>query len=116
MVVRVDDARRAILTTVVTLIIQAGLGRKIAKLYDPEVTNGKILVGIESPRDASGRRRRTRAARRSWRAGQNHLVAATAAPHESSSVGDDFAVALLITVADLHLAVPQLVNACAVTT
>lgn len=44
----------AILTTVVTLIIQAGLGRKMPKLYDPEVTNGKILVGIESPRDASG--------------------------------------------------------------
>lgn len=44
----------AILTTVVTLIIQAGLGRKTPKLYDPEVTNGKILVGIESPKDSSG--------------------------------------------------------------
>ena len=44
----------AILTTVVTLIIQSGLGRRMPKLYDPEVTNGKILVGIESPRDASG--------------------------------------------------------------
>jgi len=44
----------AILSTVATLIITAGLGRKTPKLYDPEVTNGKILVGIESPRDASG--------------------------------------------------------------
>ena len=44
----------AILSTVATLIITAGLGRKMPKLYDPEVTNGKILVGIESPRDASG--------------------------------------------------------------
>lgn len=44
----------AILSSVATLIITAGLGRKRPKLYDPEVTNGKILVGIESPRDASG--------------------------------------------------------------
>ncbi len=44
----------AILASVATLIITAGLGRKRPKLYDPEVTNGKILVGIESPRDASG--------------------------------------------------------------
>lgn len=44
----------AILCTVAALIITAGLGRKTPKLYDPEVTNGKILVGIESPRDASG--------------------------------------------------------------
>ena len=44
----------AILCTVATLIITAGLGRRRPKLYDPEVTNGKILVGIESPRDPSG--------------------------------------------------------------
>lgn len=44
----------AILATVVTLIITAGLGRKVPKLYDPEVTNGKILVGIAEPRDANG--------------------------------------------------------------
>jgi len=36
----------AILATVVTLIITAGLGRRMPKLYDPEVTNGKILVGV----------------------------------------------------------------------
>ena len=44
----------AILSTVATLIITGGLARKTPKLYDPEVTNGKILVGIESPKDSSG--------------------------------------------------------------
>ena len=44
----------AIVSTVATLIITASLGRKMPKLYDPEVTNGKILVGIASPKDASG--------------------------------------------------------------
>jgi hypothetical protein len=44
----------AILSTVITLIITAGLGRRMPKLYDPEVTNGKILVGIAAPRDESG--------------------------------------------------------------
>lgn len=44
----------AILSTVATLIITAGLGRKMPTLYDPEVTNGKILVGIAAPKDATG--------------------------------------------------------------
>jgi hypothetical protein len=44
----------AIVTSVITLIITAGLARKVPKLYDPEVTNGKILVGIAQPKDASG--------------------------------------------------------------
>ena len=35
----------AILATVITLIVTAGLGRRMPTLYDPEVTNGKILVG-----------------------------------------------------------------------
>jgi hypothetical protein len=44
----------AILSTVATLIITAGLGRRRPALYDPEVTrNGKILVGVEHPRDRS---------------------------------------------------------------
>jgi hypothetical protein len=43
----------AILTTVVTLIVTAGLARKRPDLYDPEVTRGRILVGIASPRDGS---------------------------------------------------------------
>jgi len=44
----------AILSTVITLMITAGLGRRVPKLYDPEVTNGKILVGIAQPKDTSG--------------------------------------------------------------
>jgi hypothetical protein len=43
----------AIVSTVMALIITAGLGRRAPKLYDPEVTNGKILVGVENPADKS---------------------------------------------------------------
>ena len=43
-----------ILATVITLIVTAGLARRMPTLYDPEVTNGKILVGIAAPRDESG--------------------------------------------------------------
>ena len=39
----------AILSTVITLIVSAGLGRRMPKLYDPEVTQGKILVGVAAP-------------------------------------------------------------------
>jgi hypothetical protein len=42
----------AILATVLMLIIAGGLGRRMPALYDPEVTNGKILVGIADPGDA----------------------------------------------------------------
>ncbi len=38
----------AILATVVTLVVTAGLGRSRG-LYDPEVTDGAILVGVEEP-------------------------------------------------------------------
>jgi hypothetical protein len=37
----------AILATVVALVGSSGLLRRCPALYDPEVTNGKILVGIE---------------------------------------------------------------------
>jgi hypothetical protein len=43
----------AILSTVITLIVTAGLGRRRPPLYDPEVTNGKILVGVAAPRDGA---------------------------------------------------------------
>jgi hypothetical protein len=43
----------AILATVATLFITAKLPNRVGKLYDPEVTNGKILVGVASPPDAS---------------------------------------------------------------
>jgi hypothetical protein len=39
----------AILATVITLVVTAGLGRGGGKLYDPEVTDGSILVGVENP-------------------------------------------------------------------
>jgi hypothetical protein len=39
----------AILATVTTLFITAKLPRRTPRFYDPEVTNGKILVGVENP-------------------------------------------------------------------
>jgi Alternative complex III, ActD subunit len=39
----------AILTTVVTLLITAGLPNFKPKLSDPEIWNGKILVGVTDP-------------------------------------------------------------------
>ena len=43
----------AILSAVATLIVTAGLGRKGAPLYDRAVTDGKILVGVQNPSEAS---------------------------------------------------------------
>lgn len=42
----------AILTTVVSLIVSAGLLRRRPRLYDPAVSAGRILVGLENPRHA----------------------------------------------------------------
>ncbi len=36
----------AILTTIVAFVIASGLPNYRKRLYDPEVTNGKILVGV----------------------------------------------------------------------
>jgi len=41
----------AILATVITLVVGAGLGRR-PSVYDPAVTDGRILVGVEHPSDA----------------------------------------------------------------
>jgi len=41
----------AILGTVITLVVSARLGRR-SDFYDPQVSDGKILVGIASPGDA----------------------------------------------------------------
>ena len=43
----------AIIATVMTLLITAGLPSRGGKLYDPEVSDGYILVGVESPSDAA---------------------------------------------------------------
>jgi hypothetical protein len=40
----------AIVSTVVTLLVTAKLPRRRPALYDPEVSNGRILVGLEDPR------------------------------------------------------------------
>ena len=42
----------AIIATVITLLITAGLPSRGGKLYDPEVSDGYILVGVENPADA----------------------------------------------------------------
>lgn len=39
----------AVLATVITLLITAKLPSRLPRLYDPEVTNGYILVGIQQP-------------------------------------------------------------------
>jgi ActD protein len=41
----------AILATVGALFVSAGLVRRAGALYDPEVSAGKILVGVDQPRD-----------------------------------------------------------------
>ena len=42
----------AILATVIGLVVTAGLGRRMKGIYDPEVTDGAILVGVENPAEA----------------------------------------------------------------
>jgi hypothetical protein len=41
-----------IVATVITLIVSAFIGER-GKLYDPEVSEGYILVGVENPSDAA---------------------------------------------------------------
>jgi len=41
----------AVIATVITLLITTGLPNWGAKLYDPEISNGKILVGVLDPSD-----------------------------------------------------------------
>jgi len=43
----------AIVTTVVALLVTAKLPHFGKSLYDPAVSDGKILVGVEAPRDAA---------------------------------------------------------------
>jgi hypothetical protein len=40
----------AVLSTVATLLVTAQLPRRRPKLYDPAVSDGQILVGLEDPR------------------------------------------------------------------
>lgn len=43
----------AILATLLTLLVSARLPNIFRKLYDPEVSDGMILVGVVNPRDES---------------------------------------------------------------
>jgi len=43
----------AVLTTIVTLLITTKLPNWKSKLHDPEVSDGKILIGVLEPSDAS---------------------------------------------------------------
>jgi hypothetical protein len=42
----------AVLATVLTLLVSARLPGKRPQLYDPEIANGKILIGVANPQDA----------------------------------------------------------------
>ena len=42
----------AVIATVATLFVTAGFGRGKGRLYDPAVSDGKILVGVEDPPSA----------------------------------------------------------------
>jgi hypothetical protein len=42
----------AVLTTVVALLITARLPSRLPPIYDPAVSNGKILVGVVSPKQS----------------------------------------------------------------
>ena len=41
-----------VIANVGTLLVRGGLLRRRPALYDPEVSNGKILVGVEDPSDS----------------------------------------------------------------
>jgi hypothetical protein len=43
----------AILATVIYLFVSAGLPSRGGKMYDPEVSDGYILVGVENPADTA---------------------------------------------------------------
>jgi len=43
----------AVMTTVITLLITARLARQRPAPYDPEISNGKILIGVVDPTDAA---------------------------------------------------------------
>jgi len=43
----------AILATVVTLLVSARIPSRGGKMYDPEVSDGYILVGVENPADGA---------------------------------------------------------------
>jgi hypothetical protein len=51
----------SIFATVITLLVTARVPGRMPALYDPEVSNGKILVGVANPKDAAAIERALRA-------------------------------------------------------
>ena len=43
----------AVLTTVVTMLVTAGVPGRRPILYDPEISNGNILIGVANPPESS---------------------------------------------------------------
>ena len=43
----------AIIATVITLLVTAGIPSRGGKMYDTEISDGYILVGVENPSDAA---------------------------------------------------------------
>jgi ActD protein len=43
----------AIVATVITVLVAARIPTRAPKMYDPEVADGKILVGVENPSEGS---------------------------------------------------------------
>ena len=43
----------AIVATVITLLVTAGLPRRTPALYDAEIEDGKILIGVENPQEGA---------------------------------------------------------------
>jgi hypothetical protein len=41
----------AVFASVITLMVSARLPARLPKFYDPEISSGKILVGVANPRD-----------------------------------------------------------------
>jgi Protein of unknown function (DUF3341) len=43
----------AVVTTIITLLVTARLARRRPALYDPEITNGMVLIGVMDTSDAT---------------------------------------------------------------
>jgi hypothetical protein len=41
----------AVFASVITLLLSAGIPRRLPKFYDVEVSNGRILIGVANPRE-----------------------------------------------------------------
>ncbi|MNC98307.1 hypothetical protein D3C83_162250 [compost metagenome] len=52
----------AVFASVITLLITARIPGRQSPLYDPEISDGKILIGVRNPSDSSAVERALRAA------------------------------------------------------